>query len=127
MDFRLHEAIEKWLVIHSYVGDIDLVSVAGACKTFVADPDSVEAGFLFRQIELSHELHGSNRVILTQHEDCGAYGGTAAFASTEDAKKYLVDDMRKLKEKISAKWHGMDVQMLWIYQKDGGWDFEEVS
>lgn len=65
---------------------IDLVKVAGGAKALAsaASPDasgaSPERDFLLNQIKTSIRLHGTKRVVLMTHRDCGAYGGSKNFA-----------------------------------------------
>jgi carbonic anhydrase len=128
MDFRLGPTFKSWLEERGYLGDVDEVSVAGACKEFVADPNSCIANYLFGQIQISSSLHGISRVILTQHEDCGAYGGQASFASAEAEKLKLVADMRKLKAVIKERLPQLEVSMVFIKKlTDHQWEFEEVT
>lgn len=54
---------------------IDLVKLAGGAKELAgADRD-----FLLNQIRLSMQLHGTRRIVLMTHRDCGGYGGSKAF------------------------------------------------
>ncbi len=127
MDFRLEEVVEQWIKENDYLGDLDLISVAGSCKDFVAEPESPAAEYLFKQIDLSYQLHQMRRVILTQHQDCGAYGGTEAHGSVEVEKEKLITDMRKLKELLAAKYSDLEVMMKWIAWRGESWEFEEVA
>jgi len=69
--------------------NIDLVKVAGGAKALAggasseANASSPERDFLINQIKTSIRLHGTRCVILMTHRDCGAYGGSKAFASSE--------------------------------------------
>ncbi len=65
MDFRLQKIINDWLESEFGVGDYDRLSVAGG----VFDLD-----FVMKQVGISHRLHEIKKVVLINHEDCGAYG-----------------------------------------------------
>jgi carbonic anhydrase len=57
---------------------IDLVKVAGGAKalgvpTNGPSPDRAARDFLLAQIKTSIRLHGTKRIILMTHRDCGAY------------------------------------------------------
>lgn len=55
------------------------IRVAGGAKCLATpDPES-ERDFVLEQIPKSIRLHGTDRVVLMVHSDCGAYGGLAAF------------------------------------------------
>lgn len=63
--------------------NIDLVKVAGGAKALAGEP-SPERDFLLNQIKLSIKLHGTKRVVLMTHRDCGAYGGSKNFPIQSD-------------------------------------------
>lgn len=59
------------------VVNFDPIKVAGGAK-FLASPErETDREFLLEQIRKSIRLHGTRRVILMVHSDCGAYGGLA--------------------------------------------------
>lgn len=47
----------------------DLISLPGAAKNVVDNPARI-----IELIKLSEKLHHSNTIILTNHQDCGAFG-----------------------------------------------------
>ena len=55
----------------------DAIKIAGGAKSLASpDPES-DREFVIEQIRKSMRLHGTKRVILMLHSDCGAYGGLA--------------------------------------------------
>jgi carbonic anhydrase len=82
IDFRFRKSLAEFL--EGRFGDsYDLVSVAGGVKRLVQDP--LDNNFILEQVKISDKLHKPEVILLIQHEDCGAYGGSAAFGdfSTE--------------------------------------------
>lgn len=82
IDFRFRKRLAEFL--ESRFGDsYDLVSVVGGVKSLIADP--LENNFILEQVKISEKLHSPEIILLIQHEDCGAYGGSKAFGdfSTE--------------------------------------------
>jgi len=65
IDFRLQKYLDPWLQQRFGHGNYDRVSLAGAVFDFYA---------ILRQVEISNRLHKIKKVILINHEDCGAYG-----------------------------------------------------
>jgi carbonic anhydrase len=126
MDFRLEPAISKWLRDNSMVGDVDVISVAGACKEFANVAADCVPAFLYSQVELSYRKHGVRRVILTQHEDCGAYGTQTAFESPAAEKSKLTSDMKRTKEILRTKYPDLQVSMFWLKRAGENWEFETV-
>lgn len=128
IDFRLGMSFRNWLDQKGYSGDIDEISIAGSCKPFVALDNRCAADFMMGQIDVSKKLHNISRLILTQHNDCGAYGGQAAFATPEAEKMKLTNDMRALRELVKNKYPDLEIIMVWLKKIDEqSWDFEEIA
>ncbi len=69
------------------VANSDPIKIAGGAKCLASpDPES-DREFVLEQIRKSMRLHGTRRVILMVHSDCGAYGGLAGgFGGDERAE-----------------------------------------
>ena len=120
IDFRLGEPIKKFLESEQYLGDCDIVSIAGAAKNIAAPASPAEAEFVLKQIEISNRLHHIETVMLINHTDCGAYGGKAAFASAETEHDAHVSDMQKAKEIIMQKYPNLKVELALAHIDDSG-------
>jgi carbonic anhydrase len=55
----------------------DMVKIAGGAKALASPELEFHRAFVLEQIHKSIRLHGTDRVILVLHSDCGAYGGLA--------------------------------------------------
>lgn len=55
----------------------DPIKIAGGAKCLASPEHETDRQFVLDQIRKSIRLHGTNRVILMLHSDCGAYGGLA--------------------------------------------------
>lgn len=108
MDFRLHRSIDKWMKRKKLFGDFDMISVAGAGKDIVDNPD----GFVVTQIILSKKLHNTQSLLLMHHTDCGAYGGHKAFKNLEEEKIHHLSEMKKAVKIIHSKKLGIEIKML---------------
>jgi len=56
----------------------DPIKIAGGAKVLASPDHESDREFVLDQIRKSMRLHGTKRVILMLHSDCGAYGGLAA-------------------------------------------------
>ena len=56
----------------------DPIKIAGGAKVLASPEHESDREFVLDQIRKSIRLHGTKRVILMLHSDCGAYGGLAA-------------------------------------------------
>ena len=83
-DNRFELGFRKFLqrigVVHS-----DPIKIAGGAKC-LASPQEAEREFVLDQIRASVRLHGTRRVILMLHSDCGAYGGLEGFGGDTRAE-----------------------------------------
>jgi hypothetical protein len=64
LDFRIQQFVESWARQNLGGGQYDRIALAGGVKDFPA---------IMKQIDLSVKLHGIKKVVLMNHEDCGAY------------------------------------------------------
>jgi hypothetical protein len=55
----------------------DPIKIAGGAKSLASPDRESDREFVLEQIRKSMQLHGTRRVILMVHSDCGAYGGLA--------------------------------------------------
>jgi len=62
----------------------DPLKIAGGAKAFASPADESERSFALGQVRTSMRLHGTHRVMLIVHTDCGAYGGLQAFDGNEE-------------------------------------------
>lgn len=53
----------------------DAIKIAGGAKCLASPEHETDREFVLEQIRKSIRLHGTRRVILMLHSDCGAYGG----------------------------------------------------
>jgi carbonic anhydrase len=123
MDFRLHRDVDRWMKKNRLVGDCDIVSVAGAGKDIVDNPN----GFVMNQIALSKKLHNSQTVVLIHHMDCGAYGGHGAFNNYEAERNFQIFQMKKAAKIVQNKIRGLRIKILLAHlHKQRGVEIEEV-
>jgi len=75
-DNRFDLAFRKFLK-RIGVNNSDPIKIAGGAKCMATPELETEREFALEQIRKSMNLHGTRRVILMVHSDCGAYGGLA--------------------------------------------------
>lgn len=108
IDFRLQEAINNWIAQNFAPKTFDRVAWAGGVKNLEA---------ILTQIEIAKRLHGIKKVILINHEDCGAYGeeGTAGKHA---------QDLQAAKAKILSQFPDLTVNTYYL-KLDG--TFKDLS
>jgi hypothetical protein len=75
-DYRFDLGFRKFLKRIGVVSS-DPVKIAGGAKCLASPELESDREFVIDQIRKSMSLHGTRRVILMVHSDCGAYGGLA--------------------------------------------------
>ncbi len=62
------------------------------------------------------DLHHVNKVVIVNHQDCGAYGGSVKFNGDDEAEqKFHERELKKAKEKIAANYN--DKEIILVYAK----------
>jgi carbonic anhydrase len=128
MDFRLMKGIRTFLDQNGLTGDCDIVSVAGAVKGIADTSAPSDTEFVLKQIGLSHELHAIKHLILMNHLDCGAYGGSAAFASPEEERAKHLADLRRSRDILKQKYPELEIKLVIAkIDGEGGVTFEHAE
>lgn len=108
IDFRFQKYLDPWLLERFGHGNFDRVSLAGGVFDFYA---------VLRQVEISDRLHRIKKVVLINHEDCGAYGPQGNYARHKA-------DLEEAERKIEALFPHLDVETYYLHL-DG--EFEPLS
>ncbi|KKS65222.1 hypothetical protein A3A14_02600 [Candidatus Daviesbacteria bacterium RIFCSPLOWO2_01_FULL_43_38] len=107
IDFRFQPFINKWIADNFQPRTYDRIAFAGG--VFNLD-------FLMQQIEISHRLHHIKRVVLINHEDCGAYG-------EEGTDEKHAEDLKNTATRIKENSPEMEVDSYYLHL-DG--NFEKI-
>jgi carbonic anhydrase len=99
IDFRFQRYINTWLkyVLKDYV--YDRVALAGGIFDLYT---------ILKQVEISNRLHHIKKVILMNHEDCGAYGELGT-------KERHISDLRSAESIIEKLYPHLDVECYYIH------------
>lgn len=127
MDFRFWKATLNFVESELGIPDFDLITEAGGAKA-ILEEDEVALSLLGKQLEISANLHHSETIILVNHEDCGAYGGTAAFGGREKEVAAQKTNLRKSAEILKKKYPQAVIISLWaFFNSQGGISHEIVK
>ncbi len=102
IDFRFQDALDQWLKANVGPGHFDRIAYAGGVKEW----ETVMA-----QIRVSKQLHQIKKVILINHEGCGAYGS----AGTLERHQH---DLTNAKQALLHEFPDLTVE-LYYAQLDG--------
>jgi carbonic anhydrase len=100
----------------------DQIKVAGGAKSLASPEQEGDREFVIEQIRKSVRLHGTRRVILMLHSDCGAYGGLAdGFANNSRAEaahhhaelRAAATHLRKALPELAVSAYFVDFEGVW--------------
>jgi len=102
----------------------DPIKIAGGAKCLASPDHEVDRDFVLEQIRKSIRLHGTNRVILMLHSDCGAYGGLAGFKGNAAAEAaHHEAELRRAAENLRKAIPDIEVEAYFV-DFEGIWDIE---
>lgn len=94
IDFRFIGAEQSFLHDQHLDQSYDWVALAGASLALTGFPQAAEADAFWDQLQLAKELHHTEKVIILDHQDCGAYASrfTADLAQNPIQEKQIHRD-----------------------------------
>jgi carbonic anhydrase len=123
-DNRFELAFQKFLK-RIGVAHPDPVKIAGGAKSLASPESSGDREFVLEQIRKSVKLHGTRRVIMMVHSDCGAYGGLAGGFNGDAAAeaKHHERELQRAAAQLRAAIPGLEV-LGYFVDFEGIWDVE---
>ena len=112
IDFRFWretlEFIEKELNLTSF----DFPSLPGSAKAI--NECASEGDLAMSCVGVPVDLHHAKKVVIVNHEDCGAYGGSKKFGGDKNVEqKFHEEELRKAKEKILTVFPNVEVILIY--------------
>jgi len=115
IDFRFQQNIKDYLVKNDFLGETDIISVAGASHDIATPQTPASQEYLLNQIAISVSLHNPDKIIIVDHQDCGMFAATGKIEKglelSEDLEKHY-DYLLKAKSIIQEKYTGLEVVLL---------------
>jgi len=111
IDFRFQQVLNGHFD-KEFPEGYDLVSVAGGVKELVDKGDTND--FLLEQVKISCKLHHPQNIVLIQHEDCGAYGGSGAFKSSNDELAFQKEQLEKAAQLLKHHFPEINIQKYFV-------------
>jgi carbonic anhydrase len=114
IDFRFWRKTLEFIEEKLGIKIFDFPSLPGAAKAInecVTDND-----LAMKCIEVPCDLHQAKKIVIVNHEDCGAYGGSKKFKGDGEAERiFHGEELKKAKEKILKRYP--DREIILIYAK----------
>lgn len=110
IDFRFQQVLNGHFD-KEFPEGYDLVSVAGGVKELIEEGEN---SFLLNQLQLSNKLHEPQNIVLVQHEDCGAYGGSGAFDNAQAEHAFQKEQLEKAAELLKRHFPEVTIQKYFV-------------
>lgn len=110
IDFRFQQSIHDWMESNSIMGDHDRVGIAGGVLNLTHPEQEQYRSLILKQIEISWNLHHIKKIILINHEDCGAYGGKTAFGSDDQEFSKHQAELTQAMQFVKQKFPDIEVE-----------------
>lgn len=98
IDFRIQRTVEEWARKHLGTDQYDRVALAGGVKN---------RDVILSQVDISVRLHQIKKVVLMNHEDCGAYG-------KEGIEGKHQEELKSMAEKVKIKYPDLVVETYYV-------------
>lgn len=126
IDFRFWqetvEFVEKELGIKSF----DFPSLPGAAKALNESADQNDLAW--QCLDVPIKLHAAKKIVIINHADCGAYGGSEKFnGNSAQEQKFHEKELHKAREKILAKYPDKEVILIYVRLVDEKTSMEFVQ
>lgn len=126
IDFRFWketlEYVEKELGIKTF----DFPSVPGGAK--VLNELSDDVNLAMECIGVPVKLHHVQKIVIVNHQDCGAYGGSANFENDDKAEQEFHEgELRKAKNTLLGLYPGKEIVLLYAKLTDNKSNIEFIT
>jgi len=125
IDFRFWKEIMKFVEEELEIKSYDFPKLPGAAKAINDCLSKVDVAM--KCIGVPCDLHHIKKIVIVNHADCGAYGGSAQFnGDLEAEQKFHEGELRRAKEKISVQYPRKEVILAYAKLVDGGESIEFI-
>lgn len=116
IDFRFWKETLKFAEKELRLKDFDFPSLPGGAKA-INESDNLALAC----VSVPCDLHHVKKIVIVNHEDCGAYGGSSKFNGDADAEqKFHEEELQKAKTKILEKYTDKEVVLVYAKLIDNG-------
>jgi carbonic anhydrase len=114
IDFRFLTAERYFLAGRDLWGNYDWTALAGASLAVTGFPHPADAEAFWDQLDLSYRLHNIEKVIILDHQDCGAYAAMIDQNLSKDPQRELqvhTDYLNQAFELIRDRYPHLEVEL----------------
>lgn len=117
IDFRFVDFEQNFLINGNLDHEFDWLSLAGASLALADFPSHADTEVFWEQLELSYKLHHIEKVIILDHQDCGAYATKFDVKLSENPEQELTIHRQYLsqaQETIKNKYPDLKVELYFV-------------
>jgi len=120
IDFRFLESERYFLTLQHLDNQYDWTALAGASLALTGFPHTAEAEAFWDQLALSRQLHQIEKVIILDHQDCGAYASKIDPNLSQDPvreQQVHADYLNRAYREIQQRYPDLTVELYFITLK----------
>jgi carbonic anhydrase len=120
IDFRFWRETLEFVEKELRLKDFDFPSLPGAAKA-INEKSDLALGC----VSVPCDLHHAKKIVIVNHSDCGAYGGSSKFNGDSEAEqKFHEEELQKARSIISEKYPDKEVILVYAKLVDDGENIE---
>ncbi|GAB4338052.1 MAG: hypothetical protein OHK0047_28120 [Leptolyngbyaceae cyanobacterium] len=120
IDFRFLESERSFLTLQQLSNQYDWTALAGASLALTGFPHTAEAEAFWDQLALSRQLHHIEKVIILDHQDCGAYASKIDPNLSQDPEREQrvhADYLNRAYREIQQRYPDLTVELYFVTLK----------
>jgi len=117
IDYRFLAAERYFLSLKNLGNKYDWTALAGASLALAGFPHPSDAEAFWDQLDISHHLHQIEKVIIIDHQDCGAYATLIDPNLSQDPERELqvhIDYLNRAYWSIRQRYPDIDVELYFV-------------
>jgi hypothetical protein len=126
IDFRFWKETMKFVEEELGIKSYDFPKMPGSAKAINDCQNEIDVPM--KCIGVPCDLHHAEKIVIVNHADCGAYGGSKEFKGDLEAEqKFHEEQLRNAKEKILKYYPGKEVVLVYAKLVDEGESIEFIK
>lgn len=126
VDFRYIDPILAFVKKRFGIKACDMKTDPGGVKTLLdSKPDIRES--IITNVKLIRERHDVRTLVLVNHQDCAAYGGSKRFSSPETEATFHAGQLLKARAILKSKCPPLDVQAFYASKNRSTVAFKAIT
>lgn len=116
IDFRFWQTTLEFVKNKLKIKSFDILALAGGAKSLASPTKKIYQQTVLGNIKISVDLHQIQKIILVNHQDCGAYGGSQRFKSLKEEITFRQKELQKAKKFLSKIYPKLKVIKIFVFK-----------